>query len=99
MGVKRTQNASFHSNQSIHFLHQKDTYDDGTYDDGTYDDGTYDDGSEGNLYAMQGLSYSSQPPSYDKVRGLESLWQPDYMERYDNELETIHELPHLAHSE
>ena len=45
-----------------------------------YDNGT----SEDDLYDMQDWSYSNQPPSYDQVHRPESLWQPYYMEAYEN---------------
>ena len=42
-------------------------------------------------------SYStSQPPGYDQVHRPESLWQPYYMETYENELEIVDELQYLG---
>ena len=91
----RRTHASTQTNQCNIYI-KEDTYDDDTYDNGTYDDGTYDDGNGGNLYTMQGSSYSSHPPSYNQVCRPESLWQPYYMEQNKNELETVAELQHLG---
>ena len=54
-----------------------------------------DDGTNVEDYDMQDWSYN-QPPSYDQVHRPESLWQPYYMEAYENELETVDELQHLG---
>ena len=68
---------------------QSTTY---TKEDPYHDKGTNKD----ELYDMQDWSYSNQPPSYDQVHRPESLWQPYYMEGYENELETVDELQHLG---
>ena len=39
-------------------------------------------------------SWLSPPPSYNEVRQQESLWQPYYMEQYENELDAVGELQH-----
>ena len=45
---------------------------------------------------MQDSSYSNQPPSYEQVHRPELLWQPQYMESYDNKLKSVDELKHLG---
>ena len=74
------------SNQSTSYI-EEDGYEDGTNGDGTNRD---------ELYDMQDWSYSNQPPSYNQVHRPETLWQPYYMERYQNELETVDELEDLG---
>ena len=71
--------ASHQSIRSNHHLHRNDPYDNGTNED----------------YDMQYWSYSNQPHSNDQVHRPESLWQAHYMEAYENELKTVHELQHL----
>ena len=45
---------------------------------------------------MQDWSYLNQPPSRDELHRLKLLWQPCWMEGYENELETVDELQHLG---
>ena len=81
----KTQAAS-QTNQSTSYFEEED--DEDTNDEGTYNDGTYDDGNEDKSYASQiWLS-----PSYDQVRRPEPLWQPYYMEQYEDEIGTVEEL-------
>ena len=88
IGVERPKNlkASTRASQSIFYI-EEDPYDNGTYNDGANED---------ELYHMQDWSSSTQPPSYDEVHRPEFLWQPYYMEAYENELEIVDELQHLG---
>ena len=46
------------------------------------------------MYVAQ--SWSSPSPSYNFVSRSEPLWQPYYMEQYENQIETVDELWHLG---
>ena len=57
-----------------------------------YDNGTNKD----DMYHMQARCYSYQTSSSYQVHRPKSLWQPYYMEAYENELETVDELQHVG---